>query len=168
MTTAQFTLYATGLTCSIVGTVLWAWNDFGSWIASFMRRVAGRCWRFARSVLVRVGLLHGRVYVDAGTATVTFSGHADAVKSLGDDAPLERKLAFLMEQDREHQVRFQRLERELRAAITENVETLRRDLDSRIADEILQLRTERVAVRRAGVALVVVGLVLLSIYPYAG
>lgn len=167
MTAAQLAFYVPGLTCSIVGTVLWAWNDFGAWIAAFITRAARRFWGRLRPRLVRLGLLHGHVYLDAGTATATAGGYGELVTSPGDEASLDEKIAFLLEQNRQHQVKFQRLERQLRTEITDSAEGLRHDFDARIAHEIEQLRTERVGLRRAGVALVMIGIVLLAVYPFA-
>ena len=168
MTTSQLALYTAGLTCSITGTILWAWNDFGAWLMVSFRRLGRATWRKIRATLVRVRILRGHVYVDAGVAMgIASAGSVDAIHSLDDSAPLEQKVDFLLRQDREHQTQLQRLGRELHDEISDRIETLRRDLDARIAKEVDQLRTEGVGLRRAGVALVVVGIVLLGVYPSA-
>jgi hypothetical protein len=59
-------IYATGLAFSVVGTVMWAWNDFGGWLIAalvgFVRAVPSEL----RSVLVRLHAIGPRATEKTG------------------------------------------------------------------------------------------------------
>jgi hypothetical protein len=167
MSTTQVALYVPGLAFTIGGTILWAWNDFGAWIAEGTGKKVSASWRAVTRVLARLGLRRSHVYADAVTGTATFSGSAEAYVSVGDDASLDEKVAFLMRQDREHQLAFQRLEQRLTDDLGAAVKDLRASFQTELTDRIHRLETKNINRRRAGVALVVLGAVLLAIYPFA-
>jgi hypothetical protein len=167
MSTTQVALYVPGLVFSIGGTMLWAWNDFGTWIVGAAGRALRRSWRAVAAILLRLGWRRSRVIVDAGTATATASGSAESYVSVADDAPLEEKVAFLLSQNREHQLALQRMERRFKDALDAAVNDLGVRFQTELADRIYRLEMRNINRRRTGVALVALGTLLLAIYPFA-
>jgi hypothetical protein len=167
MSPAQVALYVPGLVFTVGGTILWAWNDFGAWIAEGAGKTLSASWRTVTRALSRLGLGRARVYADAGTATAVFSGSAESYVSIPDDATLEHKIAFLISQDREHQLAWQRMERRFTDALKTAVDDLGARFQADLSDRIYQLETKNINRRRAGVTLVALGTPLLAIYPFA-
>ena len=164
MTTAQLAFYVPGLTCSIVGMTLWAWNDSG---AGSRRRSSDSLDVGARAcVQVRTDPLppsprkRGRRNRDNDVHGLWRGGVLAPMMAL----PSNGKSPSSWSRNARRQVRSQRLERDLGGRIERGLEEVRRDFDARRPRD-RAARTERVGLRRTGVALVIVGLVLLALYP---
>jgi hypothetical protein len=128
-----------------------------------IRGNAKRFRQVLRRAFVRVGLARGNEVVGGVTATAKASGFAAGYATIGDDASLPDKVAFLLRGYGEHEVEFQHVRREFDARL----EQVRGDFRDHIAEQINRFRSENIKVRRAGVALVMTGTVLLAVSPFA-
>jgi hypothetical protein len=159
----QAAIYATGLTFSIGGTVMWAWNDFGVWLIAVGTDI-GRTVRLGtRAALLRLHLAKPAVVVEAPAATATMIGFATGYATIGDAATLADKVDFLLRAHGEHETTIQLLRRDLDAKIDQ----VRNDLRTAIASEVQRLSGDNIRVRRLGVALVIIGVILLGVAPFA-
>ncbi|MFL5914116.1 MAG: hypothetical protein ACJ752_00555 [Gaiellaceae bacterium] len=160
---AQAAIYGTGLTLSISGTVMWAWNDFGVWLVGVGVDI-GRIVRSGiRRALVRVHLVKPAVVFGASSLGMTLVGGGTGYVTVPDSASVEEKVRFLLKAHGEHEIALAQLRNDLDRGLKQ----VRDDLRNDIASEVHRLGSDNIRVRRCGVALVIIGVVLLAAAPFA-
>lgn len=151
-----FTIIGVGL--EILGLVLTASPElvprarrFGAGLEARMRRLLRRPRHFV---------------MEAAAGGITLGGRASGYVSVSDDASPERKLRFLVDQAVETQRRLDDVEtrlQELPAEWRKEMEGTRTALEERIAQELHDAREQFIGGRLTGLALIVIGSVLLGI-----
>lgn len=164
MNTTQALIYVPGLAFSTGGTVMWAWNDFGIWLVEVGKDLGHVIGSSLRVVLVRVHLAKPRVITGAAAQITPVTGFATGNVTPGEGTPIEHQVAFLLGAVGEHEHAIQLLRHELNWKIDD----VRNVLLERIPLEVQRLSSDNIRVRRAGVAFVIIGIVLLAVAPFAG
>lgn len=138
----------------------------GDWTALWMARVATD---FVRALmhgtdrlLRKAGLRKPKIYADAGTATAEMKGFSTGYATIGESASVEDKISFLLRAHGEQVTQLQLLDRN----VTTRLESLRDEIRDDITAAIHRLQSDSIHVRRAGVAFVIVGIVLLALAPF--
>jgi hypothetical protein len=154
----KVTLTIIGVGLEVVGLMLTASPE-----------LAPRARRFGAGLTARVRRLLGRprhLVMEASPGTFTLSGRASAFVSVSNEAPLERKLRFLIDQAVETQQKLDQVEsrlQELPAEWRKEIGDTRTALEERIAQELHDAREQFIGERLTGLALIVTGSVLLGL-----
>lgn len=82
MTAWQATTYGTGLAFSILGTVMWAWNDFGIWLARELTDLFGAMLLGGDRLLRKLHLRGPKIHTESGTAVAKMTGFATGYTTL--------------------------------------------------------------------------------------
>ena len=123
-------------------------SRLGRWIARLLRRPR-----------------HYVMAADAGGLRVE-GAEVSGLVSVSDDAPLERKLSFLLDQARQAQERLDALERRQRQHPSEwrtEIQEARTELEEQVASELQKARDLFIVRRLFGLAFIVCGSVLLGV-----
>jgi hypothetical protein len=152
VTAAQATLYTVGASLELIGIVLIASPDLvpgarrlSQWLAPRLRRIENRVRRLLR--------LRGRnivINVEPGTIVMS-AGNLSLTKSVSADAPLERKVEFLLQRDQEAQrdsnalaERVATIERESPRRLDEVQERMETHVSTELAAALAEYRPARV------------------------
>jgi hypothetical protein len=158
MDPAQVTIYYTGLALSIGGMVMWAWNEFGLWFFEEVAELGEALRASVRWVLVRLRIVKPGIVVNVEPFGLSLKGGQVTVK-VGEGAELEDKVEYLMRARELHESRF--------LEIDERIDEVRDELRAEIQFEHRRLSAEKIGIRRLGVGLAIIGLLLLTIAPHA-
>jgi hypothetical protein len=163
---AKVTLIIMGVALEVLGLVLTASPELAPRIrrvAVAGRRVAGRLEGPVRRILRRPKHVFGKSSV--GEFSIR-GGRASGYVSVANDAPLERKLEFLMRQAVRDQERLNELEHRVADMPREwrtEVEATRTALEARIVHELEQARELFIVQRLIGLTCIAAGSVVLAV-----
>lgn len=164
--TLKVALIVIGMTLEVVGLILTASPE----LAPRVRRVKAALRPLRARLEGRIRRLLKRpkhVVMQAGVSGgMALGGHAPGYVSVSDDASLERKLSFLMEQAVRDQQRLNELEHrvaDMPGEWRKDVDATRATLEARIGQELEQARELFIVQRLIGLTCIATGSVVLAI-----
>lgn len=165
---AKLSLTIIGVALEVVGAFLTFWPE----VAPRLSRASAHVRRVTSNLATRIRQLVRRPKTHVVTGAVTPGGAiAGGVPPFGyasvpEEADVEWKLSFLLEQAVETQRRLDHVERRLRglpAELRNEIAATRSALEERIAQELQDARERFIGRRLAGLGLIVIGSVLLGV-----
>ena len=163
----KLTLTIIGVAFEVGGGVLTFWPEISPRVSRARAQV--RRFRSRLAIRIRQLLRRPKTHVVAGAVTaggVAVGGQVSGYAWVPDDAPLERKLRFLIDQAVETQKQLNHVQSRLRglpAEWREEIAATRSALEERIAQELQEGREQFIGRRLTGLACIVVGSILLGI-----